>query len=73
MDTFQLNKVLVIFMGQEFILAFLKNIKNKNFNFEYKKNLNIASDSYKAVELPYLCMRIEAPALYQYLFEKYYQ
>lgn len=73
MDIVQLKKLLVIFMGQGFILALLKNIKNKNFHFEYKRNQNIVFDSYKAVELPYLYTRIEAPGLYQYLFEKYYQ
>lgn len=66
-------KLLVIFMGQEFITALLKNVESKNFNFEYKKKQNIVCDSYKAVEIPYLYMRIEAPGLYQYLFEKYYQ
>lgn len=60
-------------MGQEFITALLKNVESKNFNFEYKKKQNIVCDSYKAVEIPYLYMRIEAPGLYQYLFEKYYQ
>lgn len=71
MDIFQLKKLLIIFMGQELISAFLKNVKSKNF--EYKKNQNIVCDSYKAVELPYLYMRIETPGLYQYLFEKCYQ
>lgn len=60
-------------MGQEFISALLKNIKSKNFHFEYKKKQNIVCDSYKVVELPYFYMRIEAQGLYQYLFEKYYQ
>lgn len=69
MDIFQLKKLLVIFMGQELILAFLKNIKSKNF--EYKKNQNTVCYSYKAVELPYLYMRIEAPGSNQYQFEKY--
>lgn len=31
----------MIFKGQEFILAFLKNIKSKILDPEYKKNQNI--------------------------------
>lgn len=37
-SVFQLKKLIMIFKGQEFGLAFLKNIKSKILDFEHKKN-----------------------------------